>query len=214
MGRLVIAAMDTAVDVLFNPDTARAQAVIAGDAVIDALEHAVGTEAARVIALHAPAASDLRMVLAILKMSSDLERAGDHAKTIARRSLTIDSLPAGPEAIAILTEIATKVRKMLTDAMEAFTSSDAALAEDVRQRDFEVDELYNRFVRTALRGIGEARARPRRRAATAIRRQGSRTDGRPRHQPGRADHLPVDRPPAPRTPPQGRARHPAAGRTG
>ena len=160
MGRLALAALDGAAEVLFSHDATRAQAVIAGDATIDAIEEAVGAEAARVIALHAPAASDLRMVLAILKMSSDLERAGDHAKTIARRSMTIDGLPADPEVREILKDVAAKVRQMLSDAMDAFTRSDADMAEEVRQRDFEVDELYNSFVRAALGRMGETGADP------------------------------------------------------
>lgn len=160
MGQLVLAATDAAGEVLFSHDAALAQEVIAGDATIDAVEEAVGAEVARVIALHAPAASDLRMVLAILKMSSDLERAGDHAKTIARRSTTIDGLPSDPEVREVLTTIAARVRKMLGDAMDAFARSDAHLAEDVRQRDFEVDELYNRFVRAALGRLGAPDADP------------------------------------------------------
>ncbi len=117
------------------------------DEVIDALEDQVNIEAARVIALRAPAAKDLRVVLSVIKISGNLERIGDYAKNMGKRtSVLLEHQPVGSTAGA-LRRIAKAVDLMLKDALDAYIQQDADLAEAVRQRDHEIDQMYNALFR-------------------------------------------------------------------
>ena len=85
MGGLVEAAIHDAAKALESRDEELAEKVRSGDKVIDALDESLNEEAARVIALRAPTASDLRVVLSVMRMSANLERIGDLAANIAKR---------------------------------------------------------------------------------------------------------------------------------
>ncbi len=75
-------------------DDALADQVRAGDTAIDALEEQINTECARLIAIRAPTASDLRTVLSVMKIASSLERCGDYAKNLAKRSVVLGTMHA------------------------------------------------------------------------------------------------------------------------
>ena len=150
MGGMVEAAIHDAASALETRDDELAEAVRRRDKAIDALEHQINDEAARLIALRAPRATDLRMVLSIIKISSSLERVGDYAKNIAKRSHVLADLPAIPGAGMALRHMSAAVEGLMKDALDSYIQRDVALAEDVRQRDRDVDQMYNALFREFL----------------------------------------------------------------
>ena len=150
MGGLVEEAISQATTALETNDVDLAMTVRRADKAIDALEEEVNDEAARIIALRQPIASDLRTVLSIFRVSANLERIGDYAKNIAKRSQAVIELDAVPGETASLKRMARQVELMLNDALDAYIQKDADLAEDVRQRDLEVDQMYSALFREYL----------------------------------------------------------------
>lgn len=155
MGGLVEAALSDAATALETQDNELADKVRLGDAAIDALEYQVNSECARVIALRSPTATDLRTVLTVMKIASSLERCGDYAKNLAKRSLVLNTMAPIEGAAFSIKRMSRLVGLLLKDALDAFISRDAALAEDVRQRDKEVDQLYNAIFRVFLTNMME-----------------------------------------------------------
>ncbi|MCX7888194.1 MAG: phosphate signaling complex protein PhoU [Rhodobacteraceae bacterium] len=150
MGGMVEAAILDAAKALEKRDTELADQVRRNDKAIDALEEQINAEAARLIALRAPTASDLRIVLSILKIAASLERVGDYTKNIAKRAHVLGELHPIEGAGGSLRRMARAVEAMLRDALDAYAARDLALAEDVRRRDEEVDQMYNALFREFL----------------------------------------------------------------
>jgi len=150
MGGLVETALLDAAEALDTRDEDLAARVRAGDAAIDALEDQINSECARLIALRAPTAGDLRTVLTVMKIAASLERAGDYAKNLAKRTAVLSQMPQVPGASGSIRRLAKAVVQMLTDALDAYIRRDAKLAEDVRQRDRDVDQMYNSIFREFL----------------------------------------------------------------
>ena len=147
MGGLVEEQIVSAVQSLEERDVELAERVRERDKHIDQLEDDVNTEAARVIALRAPTAMDLRVVLSVMKISSNLERIGDYSKNIAKRTeILVQMDPMGSSAGAIR-RMAKTVNLMLKDALDAYVQHDVELALAVRDRDVDVDQMYNALFR-------------------------------------------------------------------
>ncbi|MFV2034341.1 MAG: phosphate signaling complex protein PhoU, partial [Halocynthiibacter sp.] len=142
MGGLVEAAILDAAKSLETRDLELAGAVRTRDRQIDLLEEQINFEAARLIALRAPMGTDLRTVLTVMKVSGNLERVGDYAKNIAKRTSVLARLAAVNGSSGALRRMAQQVEAMLKDVLDAYIQRDAELAENVRQRDFEVDQMY------------------------------------------------------------------------
>ena len=150
MGGMVEAAIIDASTALDTRDEELADEVRRRDKAIDALEAQINEDAARLIALRAPTATDLRMVLAVIKISASLERVGDYAKNMAKRTSVLSQMPAIEGAGMALRRMSGAVNKMLQDALDSYIRRDADLAQDVRQRDLEVDQMYNALFREFL----------------------------------------------------------------
>ena len=150
MGGMVEAAITDASTALDTRDEDLADDVRRRDKAIDALEAQINEDAARLIALRAPTATDLRMVLAVIKISASLERVGDYAKNMAKRTEVLSQMPAIEGAGMALRRMSQAVNKMLQDALDSYIRRDADLAQDVRQRDLEVDQMYNALFREFL----------------------------------------------------------------
>lgn len=150
MGGLVEAAVLDSTRALETRDEDLARQVVANDKAIDALELQVNEETARLIALRGPIAGDLRTALTVLKIAGSLERMGDYAKNIAKRSTVLaQSAPVGDTA-GTARRMAKLVEQMLKDTLDAYIRRDAALAQDVRNRDKDVDQIYNAQFRVLL----------------------------------------------------------------
>lgn len=150
MGGLVEDSIHKSVLALDTRDPELADLVRAGDAAIDALETQVNEEAARILALRAPTASDLRTVLSVFRVSTNLERIGDYSKNIAKRSHAVIAQPPIEGATASLRRMAREVELMLKDVLDAYIQRDLGLAEDVRERDLEIDQIYSALFREYL----------------------------------------------------------------
>jgi phosphate transport system protein len=150
MGGLVEQALLDAAEALERRDEALAQKVRAGDAAIDALEMQIQGECARLLALRAPTAGDLRVVLSVMRIAAALERAGDYAKNLAKRALVLANMAPLEGSAASVQRMARTVVLRLKEALDAYIAQDVAVAQDVRDRDREVDQMYNSMFRELL----------------------------------------------------------------
>ncbi|MFN7223890.1 MAG: phosphate signaling complex protein PhoU [Paracoccaceae bacterium] len=150
MGGLVEHALLQAAQALETRDDALAEQVRRGDRTIDELEDRINTECARIIALNAPTASDLRMVLTVMRIVGSLERSGDYAKNLAKRALVLGQIRTVNGSAGSISRMARSVVGLLKDALDAYITRDATLAEDVRRRDAEIDQMYNSVFREFL----------------------------------------------------------------
>ena len=150
MGGLVEAAILEGAISLETRDEERAEKVRAADKAIDLLEEKINEDAARLIALRSPTASDLRLVLAIMKISGNLERIGDYAKNMAKRTGVLAQIAPVSDSAGSLRRMAKEVSKMLKDVLDAYIHRDAELAGDVIKRDSDVDQMYNGLFREFL----------------------------------------------------------------
>lgn len=150
MGGLVEAAIMEAAHSLETRDIELAEKVRAGDEAIDGLEQLINEETARLLALRSPTAVDLRVVLSVMKIAGNLERIGDYAKNIAKRTGVLAQIPPVNGSAAALRRMAREVELMLKDALDSYIQRDAELAQDVIIRDREVDQMYNALFREIL----------------------------------------------------------------
>ena len=121
-------------------DEAAARRVIEGDIEIDDNEIQMEEECLKLLALYQPVANDLRFIVAVLKINTDLERIGDHAKNMAEAAIKLSASPA-VELPESLHTIYKQSRLMLRQALLAFVEADRELAEKVLKMDDEVDKL-------------------------------------------------------------------------
>jgi phosphate transport system protein len=141
MGGRAEEALTSSVKSLNNRDRKLAEWVVSNDNSIDVFEVEIEEECLKILALYQPVATDLRFVIAILKINSDLERIADLAVNIAERALALPSeqpLSIPPE----LGEMEKKVQSMLKDAIDSLVNLNLALAHDVLICDDEVDQLH------------------------------------------------------------------------
>lgn len=150
MGGLVEDSIRQAAKSLETRDEALAEKVRAADKVIDVLEAEINENAARVIALRAPTAIDLRMILSVMKISGNLERIGDYAKNMAKRTGVLTQMPPVTGSAAAIRRMARLAEEMLKDSLDAYIRRDAELAADVIARDEELDQMYNALFREFL----------------------------------------------------------------
>jgi phosphate transport system protein len=150
MGGLVETALLDAAEALDTRDEDLAARVRTGDASIDALEDQINSQCAQLLALRGPTAGDLRTVLTVMKIAAALERSGDYAKNLAKRTAVLSQMTPVPGASGAIRRLAKVVVQMLTDALDAYIRRDLKLAEDVRARDRDVDQMYNSIFREFL----------------------------------------------------------------
>lgn len=150
MGGLVESQLLDAAQALEARDEELAEAVRQRDKQVDHLEEQINAEAARLIALRSPTAGDLRIALSVIKISGNLERVGDYSKNIAKRTKVLSSMPSISGSAGAIRRMALAVAAMLQDALDSYIQRDAKLAHDVRDRDVEVDQMYNALFREFL----------------------------------------------------------------
>jgi phosphate transport system protein len=150
MGGLVEAATLDAAQALDTRDEELAERVRQADKAVDALEEQINAEAARLIALRAPTATDLRTALTVMKIAGSLERCGDYAKNLAKRSSVLIQMSAIGDTAGGIRRMAKAVELQLKDALDAYIQRDVELAEEVRRRDRDVDQMYNSLFRVFL----------------------------------------------------------------
>lgn len=154
MGEIAMAQLNAAIDVMIRRDSKAAERVVANDEAIDVLEHEVSQDVLRLLALRQPMARDLREVYSALRISSDIERIGDYAANVAKRSMVLNQ--SAPVASAHgLSALAKTANALVDDALHAFRTRDDALALEVRNRDAELDAQYTGLFRELLTYMAE-----------------------------------------------------------
>ena len=159
MGGIVEEQIAAALHVLIARDAQAFGGVRERETRINAAELAIDERCAHILARRQPAASDLRLVIAVIKMLADLERIGDESKRIARLGEGLLDEEDGAEVTAALGHLGRDARDMLRGALDAFARLDERLALDVMQRDLRLDGGY-RTATAAL--VARMRATPER----------------------------------------------------
>ncbi|MBU6246881.1 MAG: phosphate signaling complex protein PhoU [Xanthomonadaceae bacterium] len=149
MGELSVTQLESAIDVVDRRDERAAQRVVANDDAIDQLETEISHDVVRLLALRAPMAGDLRNVFAALRIAADIERIGDYAANVAKRSIPLSMVaPITPtKGLGYLAKLAAaEVR----DVLVAYRDQDAEHAYQVWKSDAELDEAYTGYFRQLL----------------------------------------------------------------
>jgi phosphate transport system protein len=149
MGGLAEHAIGESMRCLIQRDLDGALKVVEDDKKIDALEIETERRAVQLIALRAPMASDLREVVAALKISSVVERIGDYAKNISKRVPLLENART-VEPLSVLPEMARIAVSMVHDVLNAFVERDSEAAVRVVERDAAVDDFYDSIFRALL----------------------------------------------------------------
>ena len=157
LGSLVEESVRRAVQSVSERRADLARQVIEEDAAIDRMEVDIEEECLKLLALYQPVASDLRFIVAILKLNNDLERIGDLAVNIAENGLELDTLPPAP-ANAGFETMARKSQDMLKKSLDALVNRNVALAQEVQDADDEIDDWKRRFYSDAHQRIAAAPA--------------------------------------------------------
>ncbi|MGD0565359.1 MAG: phosphate signaling complex protein PhoU [Roseiarcus sp.] len=150
MGGIAEKMVVDAMDALSSADVTLAQQVVATDPRLDALQREIEEEAVLTIARRQPMAVDLREIIGAIRVAGDLERVGDLAKNIARRSVKIGLEARVPRAIIGLKHMNDVATELMKDVLDAYAQRDVELARAVWERDAELDALEDSVFRDLL----------------------------------------------------------------
>lgn len=142
--------VDDAVSMAIGIGEATLDLILASDRMVDAEEVGVEEECIELLALHQPMASDLRLLVTVLKINSDLERIGDHAVNIAEAAVRLQQSTEKPPRPVELDEMSRISRGMLRQALDALVHRNADEAREVMNRDDRVDRLHESVFRIML----------------------------------------------------------------
>ena len=150
MGGIAEKMVVDAMDALANADATLAHQVVGTDPRLDALQREIEEQAVLTIARRQPVAADLREIIGAIRAAGDLERVGDLAKNIAKRSVTIGLKARAPQAIVGLRHRNEVATELLKDVLDAFAQRDVERARAVWERDVELDALEDSVFRELL----------------------------------------------------------------
>lgn len=161
MGGKVEKQLQTALDAILQLDSGAAQQIVGRDSEVNRMEMAIDDECATIIARRQPTASDLRLVMAVIKVNTDLERVGDEAAKIAKQAVRMSEAGMSRSNRIELRHIGGRVATMLRSALDAFARLDVEQAVTVVREDEQVDKEYGSAIRSLVtfmmedpRGIG------------------------------------------------------------
>jgi phosphate transport system protein len=149
MGGIVETQVALAADAIMQRDAASATRAVEEDPKVDALEREVESFVIRLLALRQPVAGDLRQIVAALKITSDMERIGDYAANVAKRSIVLAQFSL-PYSLAGLAHMARMVQRQLKSIIDALGENDAEKAVEVWRSDQVVDDIYNAIFRELI----------------------------------------------------------------
>ncbi|MDB5529108.1 MAG: phoU [Devosia sp.] len=150
MGGQVEVAIENGTKALLKLDRELADVTIIADQRIDDMQRRIDDMAVSMIARRQPMASDLRAIVTSIHVASDLERVGDMAKQLARRSLKLEGLSLQPTFYNGVRNMTNLVLRQIKDALDAYASRDPAAAIEVCNRDDEVDAMHTSLFRELL----------------------------------------------------------------
>lgn len=149
MGGVVEKQVSDAVEALISSNTELAEIVREKDQQVDLMEQRIDEDSTQLIARRQPAASDLRLVISIIKMVSDLERIGDEATKIAKLAIRLTEEGKAPRGYVEIRHLSEHVGKMVNTALDCFARFDVDLAFAIIKEDHAVDNEY----KTAMRSL-------------------------------------------------------------
>ena len=149
MGGIVENQVALAAEAIMNRDAAAATRAVEEDPKVDALEREAEQFVIRLLALRQPVAEDLRRIVAALKITGDLERIGDYAANVAKRSIVLAQFSL-PYSLAGLAHMAKLVQQNLKTIIDALGDNDVDKAVEVWRGDQVVDDLYNAIFRELI----------------------------------------------------------------
>ncbi len=150
MGGLVEQQLLDAVSAMVEGDSALGEKTISGDYRVNAMEVAIDEECSRVLARRQPTAGDLRLVVAVIKTITDLERIGDQAERVGRMAVRLADAELNRSQFVELQHLGNHVRQMLHDALDAFARMDVEAALNVAREDIKVDKEYESIMRQLI----------------------------------------------------------------
>jgi phosphate transport system protein len=150
MGGIAEKMVIDAMDALSNADTMLAHQVVATDPRLDALQREIEDMTVMTIARRQPVAVDLRELIGAIRIAGDLERVGDLAKNIAKRTVKLGAEARVPRAIIGLKHMNEVANELLKDVLDAYAQRDAERAREVWERDIDLDALENSVFRDLL----------------------------------------------------------------
>ena len=150
MGGIVEQQLGDAIRALSDIDADLAEVVVTSDYKVNAMEVDIDEECTQILARRQPAASDLRLVIAVIKTITDLERIGDEAERIGRMAVHFAEKGGSSKMLAGVTHLGNRVRSMLHNALDAFARMDTEAALAVAREDLEADKDYESVLRELM----------------------------------------------------------------
>lgn len=150
MGGKVEQQLSEAVKALVERDTGEAESIVNRDHEVNQMELAIDDECATILARRQPAASDLRLIVAVMKVNTDIERIGDEAAKIARQAIRLGEENLSRSNYVEIRHIGSHVGAMLRKSLDAFARLDIELAVEVVKEDSKVDKEYDSAMRSLV----------------------------------------------------------------
>lgn len=155
MGMMVNEAIYKSVSAFVNHDKALAREVIADDQHINKREVDLEKRSFEMIALQQPVTTDLRMIVTVMKASSDLERMGDHAVSIAKSTIRVKGETRVPEIEAEIAQMAQAVKAMVTEVLDAYVKEDAVRARQIATEDHGINDFSKHIYEACIERMRE-----------------------------------------------------------
>lgn len=155
MGGMVEQQLADAVRALVESDGKLAEQVVRNDYKVNALEVEIDEECTYILARRQPAATDLRLVMAVIKTIADLERIGDEAERVARMAGQMAGRELKASLLAEIEHLGDMVRRMLHQALDAFARTEVDHAVEVLHEDRRVDDKYESLMRQVITFMAE-----------------------------------------------------------
>jgi len=150
MGGLVEQQLEMAIDALNRGESATAEMVVANDCRVNACDVDIDEQCTKILALRQPTASDLRLVLAVIRTTADLERIGDEAKRVARMAIRAAGGDHGRNLFGRIVHLGTLVQRMLHSVLDALARMDVEEAIQVAHEDVNIDREYESVMRQSM----------------------------------------------------------------
>lgn len=150
MGGLVEQQLEKSIESLRSAEVEQAELVVANDYKVNAYDVNIDERCTKILALRQPTASDLRLVLTVIKTTADLERIGDEAKRMARMAIRHSADDPGRNLYLRIEHLGVQVRQMLHRTLDAFARMDVDEAIGVAHEDRKIDQEYESIMRQSM----------------------------------------------------------------
>ncbi|MEY8445083.1 phosphate signaling complex protein PhoU [Enterococcus ratti] len=153
MGMMVSSAVHKSVRAYIKHDKTLAQEVIESDIKINDMETRLEKKSFEMIALQQPVTTDLRMIITVMKASSDLERMADHAVSVAKSTIRVKGQTRIPEIEKEISDMSDYVKKMVDNVLVAYVKTDEKDARTIANMDQRVNDYFNRIYNATIKNM-------------------------------------------------------------